>query len=279
MKTNHARRLRSFPKSVWCTSIERLERLVATPTCVLHLAGLCCKVDFVEISCYFNVDMCTWERNYDQQISNTLSLRLLEEICSASLIALIGTCACWAWYACIGWKSIQDHSGTSLHFIKGFVHIAAICKLAPQSVVVWHHVVWGDMMWHDVTWCHMMWHDVRWCDIMWHDLTWCVMFESLWWSSKLIRCQRMRLHPKPEDKPCASTEDFSKHCWLYWIIERLESSTWFLLFKRQRQPFFASQCLCLIFERNQMVCFAPWLFPWDFTEIGLLSLVLKMSRN
>ena len=128
--------------------IEILESFVATCTCVLHLAGLCCKVDFVVISCYFNVDMCTWERNDDQQISNTLSLRLLEEICSASLIALIGTCACWAWYACIGWKSIQDHSGTSLHFIKGFVHIAAICKLAPQSVVVWHHVVWGDMLCH-----------------------------------------------------------------------------------------------------------------------------------
>ena len=106
-------------------------------------------IDFVVISCHFNVNMCmAWERNDDQQISNTLSLRLLEEVCSASLIALIGTCACWAWYACIGWKSIQDHSSTSLHFIKGFVHVAAICKLAPQSVVVWHHVVWGDMMCH-----------------------------------------------------------------------------------------------------------------------------------
>ena len=30
----------------------------------------------------------------------------------------------------------------------------------------------------------------------------------LWWLRKLIRCQRMRLHPKCEDKPCASTEDF-----------------------------------------------------------------------
>ena len=141
-----------FSKHCWLYwIIEILESFVATCTYVLHLAGLCCKVDFVVISCYFNVDMCTWERNDDQQISNTLSLRLLEEICSASLIALIGTCACWAWYACIGWKSIQDHSGTSLHFIKGFVHVAAICKLAPQSVVVWHHVVWGDM----IMMCHV----------------------------------------------------------------------------------------------------------------------------
>ena len=33
-------------------------------------------------------------------------------------------------------------------------------------------------------------------------------FWVLWWLRKLIRCQRMRLHPKCEDKPCASTEDF-----------------------------------------------------------------------
>ena len=62
-------------------------------------------------------------------------------------------------------------------------------------------------------------HNLWWCGTTWCEVTWCVMFESLWWSWKLIRCQRMRLHPKHEDKPCASTEVFSKHCWLYWIIE------------------------------------------------------------
>ena len=64
-------------------------------------------------------------------------------------------------------------------------------------------------------------HNLWLCGTTWCEVTWCVMFESLWWSWKLIRCQRMRLHPKHEDKPCASTEVFSKHCWLYWIIEIL----------------------------------------------------------
>ena len=194
--------------------------------CDLHMCStlLCCKVDFVVISCYFNVNMCmAWDSNDDQQISNTLSLRLLEEICSASLIALIGTCACWAWYACIGWKSIQALLCISLKALCTLQQFASLHYNLWLCGTTWCDVTWCDMMWHDVTWCDMMWHDVRWCDIMWHDLTWCVMFESLWWSWKLIRCQRMRLHPKHEDKPCASTEDFSKRCWLYWIIKRLES--------------------------------------------------------
>ena len=32
--------------------------------------------------------------------------------------------------------------------------------------------------------------------------------------TKLIRCRRMRLHPKHEDTPCASTEDFLPWGWL-----------------------------------------------------------------
>ena len=149
MKTNHARRLRTFPKSVWCTSIERLERLVATPTCVLHLAGLRCKVDFVVITCHFNVNICmAWERNDDQQISNTLSLRLLEEICSASLIALIGTCACWAWYACIGWKSIQDHLR---HFVAFHQGLCARCSNLQACSTICGGVAPRGVRWHDVS--------------------------------------------------------------------------------------------------------------------------------
>ena len=110
--------------------------------------------------------------------------------------------------------------------------------------------------------------------VMWLDVTWCVNFESLWWSSKLIRCQRMRLHPKHEDKPCASTEDFSKHVG---CIETLES----LVATCTCVPYFPSlRCMvdvvvismhtCVWFENAMMISRYPTPFLWDLLKRSVL---------
>ena len=46
------------------------------------------------------------------------------------------------------------------------------------------------------------------CVVIWRFAFSAKTVGVLWWLRKLIRCQRMRLHPICEDKPCASTEDF-----------------------------------------------------------------------
>ena len=49
---------------------------------------------------------------------------------------------------------------------------------------------------------------LRSCVVIWRFAFSAKTVGVLWWLRKLIRCQRVRLHPKCEDKPCASTEDF-----------------------------------------------------------------------
>ena len=192
--------------------IEILESSVATCTCVLHLAGLC----WQGWSCsYFMLFQCKhvylrtqwWSADIQHPFSETswrdlfcIPHRSDRHLCMLGMVRM-------------HW--LKEHSGSFRHFVAFHQGLCAHCSNLQACTTICGCVAPRGVMWHDVTWCHMMWHDVRWCDIMWHDLTWCVMFESLWWSWKLIRCQRMRLHPKHEDKPCASTEDFSKICLVY----------------------------------------------------------------
>ena len=75
--------------------------------------------------------------------------------------------------------------------------------------------------WIDVVYNELDPHEL--CVQSWLALFWgaagisCPMFFLLRKScddvKKLIRCRRMRLHPKHEDTPCASTEDFLPSGW------------------------------------------------------------------
>ena len=62
------------------------------------------------------------------------------------------------------------------------------------------------------------------CVVIWRFAFSAKTVGVLWWLRKLIRCQRMRLHPKCEDKPCASTEDFRQlTCRAYFLLCVLRS--------------------------------------------------------
>ena len=87
--------------------------------------------------------------------------------------------------------------------VRTTVHVRLGCEHSWNALLSWMGHASQTKDW-SCSICLFLWR----CVVIWWFAFSASTVGVLWWLRKLIRCQRMRLHPKCEDKPCASTEDF-----------------------------------------------------------------------